>query len=436
MENPKIAAITFGCKVNQYETACIVDDFLENGFQKTNFDDSADVYLINSCTVTNRTDHKSRSAIRKALKFKTEFPQKKIIVTGCFAQREKKQIEKLGAVDLIIDNNHKSQIIKYFQKQKKAVFQEAHDFQNFDEISTFSMSAKTRAFIKIQDGCDYFCSYCAIPFARGHSRSRKKKNILDQIKVLTQKGFQEFVLGGINLGLFGKEKADNYFLADLLVDIEKIDGVKLIRLSSIEPELFSPEILSFMMHSKKLCPHFHIPLQSGSDRLLRKMRRRYSTTEFQRMHDRILHILPEAALGFDVITGLPGESDEHFSETFNFLQNLDFTYLHVFPYSKRKKTKAANMKDQVNGKIVKIRSQKLLKLSSKKIKEYRQKLISQETELCGIVEKKENGYWTALSDHYLRIHLAKKNKLSGKLICGKANSQSDDGVIIGQGNFA
>ncbi|NQT64814.1 MAG: MiaB/RimO family radical SAM methylthiotransferase, partial [FCB group bacterium] len=266
----KVAAITFGCKVNQYETSCIVDDFTQAGYQITEFDKPADIYIINTCTVTNRTDYKSRNAIRKALKQKQINPNVKVIVTGCYSQRKKKEIEKLGDVDLIVDNNSKSKIFEKINSET-SIFSDINDQHNFDEMSTTKMLDNTRAFIKVQDGCDYFCAYCAIPYARGHSRSRKKNNILDQIQKLVDNGYKEFVLGGINLGLYGAESG--YSLAKLLYEIEKIAGVELIRLSSIEPQLITDELLEYFTKSKKICHHFHIPLQVGCDELLSKMGR-------------------------------------------------------------------------------------------------------------------------------------------------------------------
>jgi threonylcarbamoyladenosine tRNA methylthiotransferase MtaB len=246
--NKSIASITFGCKVNQYETSCIVDAFLQAGYQSTEFDKLADVYIINTCTVTNRTDYKSRNAIRKALNQKQIDPSVKVIVTGCYSQRKKEEIEELGDVDLIVDNNSKSKIFEKLNSET-SVFSDVNDQHNYDEMSTTKMLDNTRAFIKVQDGCDYYCAYCAIPYARGHSRSRKKNNILDQIQKLVDNGYKEFVLGGINLGLYGTES--DYSLAKLLYEIEEIVGVELIRLSSIEPQLFT-EISLYRLF------HFHI----------------------------------------------------------------------------------------------------------------------------------------------------------------------------------
>ena len=423
----KIAAITFGCKVNQYETSCIVDEFTKEGYQITEFDKLADVYIINTCTVTNRTDYKSRNAIRKALNKKQVDPYVKVVVTGCYSQRKKEEIEELGDIDLIADNNSKSKIFEKLNSGDQQ-FRDIKDQHDFDEISTTKMLDKTRAFIKVQDGCDYYCAYCAIPYARGHSRSRKKNNILDQIRKLVDNGYKEFVLGGINLGLYGAES--DYSLAKLLCEIEKINGVELIRLSSIEPQLFTDELFEYFMKSKKMCHHFHIPLQVGCDELLKSMGRRYTTKQFRDTIIKLRDIFPDVAIGIDVIAGLPGESEELFQKTHHFLSNLEFTYLHVFSYSKRSGTRAEKMKDHVNGKIIKQRSNQLISISNTKLAEYTDFIINNNIELKGVIEQKTDDYWTALSDHYVRIFLLSDENLEKKYLHLNPISKKYDGIEV------
>jgi len=423
----KVASVTFGCKVNQYETSCIVDEFNRAGYQIIEFDKPADVYIINTCTVTNRTDYKSRNAIRKALAQKLIDHSVKVVVTGCYSQRKKEEIEELGEVDLIVDNNSKSKIFKYLNSGEK-LFKDINNQHDFDEISTTKMLDKTRAFIKIQDGCDYYCAYCAIPFARGHSRSRSKKTIIMQIEKLVEAGYKEFVLGGINLGLYGVEK--DYSLAKLLDEIEKINGVELIRLSSIEPQLLTDELLDFFKKSKKICHHFHIPLQTGCDELLDKMGRRYSTTQFHNIITKIRKIFPDVAIGIDVIAGLPGETEELFQKTHHFLTNLNFTYLHVFSYSKRPGTRAEKMSGHVNGNIIKQRSNKLLSISNLKLTEYLDFIIANNIELKGVIEQKKDDYWTALSDHYVRIYVKSDEILEKKYLHLKPISKKYDGIEV------
>ena len=426
----KIAAITFGSKVNQYETACIVDEFAKHSYEAVDFSQDADVYVINSCTVTNRTDFKSRNAIRKALQHKVENPDVKIIVTGCYAQRNYDEIKKLGDIDFVIDNNKKGEIYNIFENNNSQCFENILMQKKFSELSTTSFNEKSRAFIKVQDGCDYYCTYCAIPYARGHSRSRKKENVLHQIEILVQNGYKEFVLGGINLGLYGLDLYSNYTLSDLLFDMEKFNGVEIIRLSSIEPNLFNDKMLDYFRKSKKISHHFHIPLQSGSNEILKKMKRRYTTELFETKINMIKEIFPDAAFGFDVICGFPSETDELFMQTLDFLDSIDFTYLHIFIYSRRKDTPAAKLKNFVNGEISKQRSHKLNELSKSKTEKYIDKLISNKTPLAGIIETEIDGYKTALSDHYIRIYMKtekQKQKHVQNLIPQK---RFKDGVLV------
>ncbi|MBT4331747.1 MAG: tRNA (N(6)-L-threonylcarbamoyladenosine(37)-C(2))-methylthiotransferase MtaB [Candidatus Cloacimonetes bacterium] len=423
----KVASITFGCKVNQYETSCIVDEFTQAGYKTTEFVKPANIYIINTCTVTNRTDYKSRNAIRKALAQKQKNPSIKVVVTGCYSQRKKEEIEELGEVDLIVDNNSKSRIFEKLNSDYD-LFKDIKNQHNFDEISTTKMLDKTRAFIKVQDGCDYFCAYCAIPYARGRSRSRSKKNILDQIEKLVDKGYNEFVLGGINLGLYGVEA--DYSLAKLLYEIEKINGVELIRLSSIEPQLFTKELLEYFTKSNKICHHFHIPLQAGCDELLEEMGRRYSTEQFQNTIDKIRKIFPDVAIGIDVIAGLPGETEELFQKTHNFLSNLKFTYLHVFSYSKRSGTRAEKMKGHVNGNIIKHRSNELISISNVKLAEYTDFILNNNIKLKGVIEQKIDDHWTALSDHYVRVYVKSDENLEKKYLHLNPISKKYDGIEV------
>lgn len=428
-----IAAITFGCKVNQYETSCILDEFVQQGYKIIDFSESADVYVINSCTVTNRTDYKSRNALRKALKQKEKNSNIKVVITGCYSQRNRAEILKIGNVDLIVDNNEKSKIYALIENNKNLSGLQNLKGSNpniFDELSTTQMIDHSRAFIKVQDGCDYYCAYCAVAYARGTSRSRDKENVLDQIKILTTKGYREFVLGGINLGLYGREKKDHYFLADLLIDIEKINDVKLIRLSSIEPQLFTEDLLEYFKNSKKICPHFHIPLQVGSDELLQKMGRKYTTAEFSKTIRRLKNIFPDCAIGIDVIAGLPGETEELFQETFSYLQSLDFTYLHVFSYSSRPGTRAAEMPNQINGKIINHRSNILTQLSQQKTEIYISQILNSKIELRGVIEQKKDKFWTALSDHFIRIYLKSEIDIRKKYLHFFPVKKRFDGVEV------
>lgn len=411
----RIAVATFGCKINQYESAGIIAQFEEHGFKHVAFSQEAEVYVVNSCTVTNRTDFKSRNAIRKVLKRKAINPSIVLIITGCFVQRNREEIMELGDIDIIVDNQHKHIIYDLYIAQESS-FDDIMKFKDFSEMKATEMYDRSRAFVKIQDGCNFFCSYCAIPYARGRSRSRKKEDVIEQIKILVNNGYQEVVLGGINMGLYGRDLYDKYQLADLLADIEEIPGLNNIRLSSIEPQLFTKDLLTFFSRSTKISPHFHIPLQSGSDTILELMRRHYRSAEFRQTIENLISIFPNAAFGIDVIVGFPGESEELFQETYDFLASLPITYLHVFSYSRRKGTPAEKMKNQINGQKKKERSNKLINLSKELTDRFIDKILVDKMELTAVVEEQVDGLWTSLSDHFVRIYysgdnLQKKQKI-------------------------
>ena len=425
----KVAFETFGCKVNQYETACIAADFIRSGYSIVDFSEDADVYIINTCTVTNRTDYKSRNAIRKVLKRKASNPDIKLVVTGCYAQLNLQQINKMGDIDFIIDNNQKGEVIKCLKDEKES-FQNIFNYDSFDEIQTDFMLGKSRAFLKIQDGCNFYCSYCTIPLARGKPRSRKPEKIIEQVNRLVASGYEEIVLGGINLGLYGVDLKGKWRLAEILNLIEKETDIKMIRLSSIEPQLFSDKLLKYFSDSKKICPHFHIPLQSGSDFILEKMKRRYRTADFTRTVKAIKNIFPYSALGFDVIVGFPGEDERRFNETYSYLFETAFTYLHVFSYSRRKNTPAFKMKGHVNGKIIKRRNRKLTSLSKQKKDFHIKMLLQNKIKLSGVNEKEVDGYFTALSDHFTRIYIAQNPKIKNGLIQGYPEARFCDGLLV------
>ncbi len=432
LRTSKVAILTLGCKVNQYESACIISSFELVGYETVDFNEPADVYIINTCTVTNRTDYKSRNAIRKALEQKELNPQAKIVVTGCFSQRQYKQVKELGNIDLVVDNQHKDMIPELLESNRDC-FSDILGYSKFQELSATQMPERSRAFIKVQDGCDFYCAYCAVPFARGHSRSREMDKIKEQISLLVSNGYQEFVLGGINLGLYGRDLEQKTDLAALLEMIEGMEGVEHIRISSIEPQLLTDRMWDFIKTSKKLCHHFHISMQSGSDTILSRMKRHYDAKEFRDIILKMKSIHPDMAIGLDVITGFPGETDELFNETLHFLEALPFTYLHVFSYSSRPGTEAAAMKDKVHGTVSTERNKVLHKLSETKLKEYLQYLILHKIPLSGVIETQEDGYWTALSDHFVRIYLPNRSsatQLKGELLKFTPKQPFRDGIEV------
>ena len=421
MDKKKIYLDTLGCKVNQYETACVLDEFLCHGYEETQVMDMADVVIINTCTVTNRTDYKSRNLIAKAVKIKHGRPGVKIVVTGCYGQNHRDEIMASGLVDFVVDNNDKNRIFEYIKDSQKIGFTDADEFMEFTEMSMNSMNERSRAFLKIQDGCDFNCSYCIVPSVRGKPRCRSFESIIKQVEKLlagsrelrsgdfqspssmlqapTQRvvGYEEIVLGGINLGLY----AD---LDKLLYTLAKYDKLKRIRLSSIEPQLFSDSLLTAIGDINKVCPHFHIPLQTGSDYLLKLHGRKYTTKQFKELISKLQAIKPHCAFGFDVIVGLPSETDELFNETYELLKCIDLAYLHVFIYSKRKGTEAAKMKAQVHGSVAKERSNKLLELEVIKREKYINKLIEEKVILYAVAESYDvaNGMFSGTTDRYVK----------------------------------
>lgn len=422
----RVTVCTLGCKVNRYESACITDSFLKNNYELVSFNADADIYIINTCTVTNRTDFKSRNAIRRALMKKNKIKGSKVIVTGCYSELNRQQIEKIGNIDLITGNDDKQSIYELI----KGLAAKNTDTQ-FSEMITDSMPERVRAFIKIQDGCDSFCSYCIVPYARGKPRSSTPEKVIQQVMRFIDAGYKEFVITGINLGLYKSTLS----LTQLLERIETIEGVKRLRLSSIEPQLIDKSMLDYLKNSAKVCPHFHIPLQSGNDEILKRMKRQYSTQEYAALLERIREIIPDAAIGTDILLGFPGETEEHFDSTYRFIYNLPLTYAHIFPYSKREGTDAAEMPSQVLHSVTKERCKKLSALIENKKNIYIQTLIDNETVLTGVlenkvkIEKETEPYWTALSDHYIRMYVCGNTHGEGDLVSVKAVKKAQDGVI-------
>jgi len=425
----KTAAIaTLGCKVNQVETSSIVQQLIERNYQIVDFSQTADIYIINTCTVTNRTDFKSRNLIRQAQKEKLSNHEIKIIVTGCYAQKEKDEIEALGNIDLIVDNQSKIDL-KLWLDNKHYQFQ---DIMQADEMlwNPFdTMHERTRAFIKIQDGCDYYCTYCAVPYGRGHSRSLDFTEVINQASRLVVKGYQEIVLTGVNLGLY-QDKKSGKKLSNVIKALVGIDGLKLLRISSIEPDLWKNELFDSIAYSDNVCPHFHIPLQSGSDSVLQRMGRRYSVQDINEICARLRSIKPNCAIGLDIICGFPGETENEFEQTADLLTSLPISYLHVFSYSKRKRTPAASMLHQVKGDVIRQRTNILTELSNLKKQDYILELITDKTKLKGIIEKNSNGTGTSLSDHYIRLYKADKNLKVNSFISGEGVKQYKDGILI------
>ncbi len=418
----KLHISTLGCKVNQYESSVVADQFKALGYTLSGMDD-ADVFVINTCTVTNRTDYKSRNLIRKALKIKELRPEVQVFVTGCYSQRSFEELKQMPGIDLIIDNQYKTDVSMWLDSIDYR-FADIMSAEGFHHVPVQNMLERTRAFQKIQDGCDFYCSYCAVPYARGHSRSCKFEDVVNQARLLAANGYAEIVLGGVNLGLY---RDGDKSLVHILHALAQIEDLSLIRLSSIEPQLLTEELLDTIFSLKKLCPHFHIPLQSGSNSVLSRMGRYYNTRDIIRLVESIHRRYPLAAIGMDVITAFPGETEQEFSETEQLIKSLGISYLHVFSYSKRKDTPAARMKNQIHGSIANQRSRHLTELSDSLKSDYIAQLLQGSALLRGIAEDKAGDTTTALSDHFVRIYTDNKIQLND-LITLTAKQAHLDGI--------
>jgi len=349
----KVAFYTLGCKVNQYETNAMIEQFINKGYEIVEFEDKADIYIINTCTVTNMADRKSRQMLRRVKETNKEAI---LVACGCYAQVAKEELKNITEIDLIYGTNEKNKIAEYIEEyinsksEKNEIVTDVMYQKEFLDFGTTLYTEKTRAVIKVQDGCDRFCSYCIIPYARGRVRSRKPESIIDEITKITSEGIKEVVITGIHVASYGKDFKEKIGLIDLLEEINKIEGIKRIRLGSIEPTIITEEFLTRLTKLEKICDHFHLSLQSGCDETLKRMNRRYTTEEFKRSTLLLKKAYPNVALTTDIIVGFPGETDEEFEKTYGFLKDIDFYKMHIFKYSPRKGTKAAVMRWTNRGK--------------------------------------------------------------------------------------
>ena len=402
-----VAFITLGCKVNQYESNGMAQKFIKKGYEVIDSTKKADIYIINTCTVTNMSDRKSRQMIRKTKELN---PNAIIVACGCYAQVAKEELEKIEDIDLILGNNEKNDIVQFIENYIKTSKKESkiHDLmlqKDFIDLGEVTYTSKTRAVIKIQDGCDRFCSYCIIPYARGRVRSRKPENIKSEISKIAKEGIKEIVITGIHIASYGKDFKEEYKLIDLLEEINKIEGIKRIRLGSIEPLLITQEFVNRLKKLEKICPHFHLSLQSGCDDTLKRMNRRYTTNQFIEIVELLRKNFEDVILTTDIIVGFPGETEDEFNKTYKFLEKIKFYKMHIFKYSPRKGTKASIMPNQIDGSKKEERSQKLIELSNKNQKEYNEKYIGKQIEV--LFEEKKEGYYHGHTKNYLLYFIVK-----------------------------
>lgn len=418
-----VAFHTLGCKVNTYESNAMLKIFNEAGYQEVDFKQVADVYVINTCTVTNTGDSKSRQMIRKAIR---KNPKATICVVGCYSQTAPEEIEKIEGVGVVLGTQYRSDIVKYVDEHLETgemviKVDNVMNLRKFEDLN-IDRFKNTRAFLKIQDGCNNFCTYCIIPYARGRVRSRQKESVLNQAQKLVDNGYVEIVLTGIHTAGYG-EDLDDYSFYELLVDLVKIKGLKRLRISSIETSQISDEIIDLIGSNEIIVDHLHVPLQAGSDATLKRMNRKYTTAEYLEKINKIRSYLPNIAFTTDVIVGFPGETDEEFEETYNFIKQVNYSELHVFPYSPRKNTPAAKMKDQVNDQIKHERANRLLQLSKELNHEFALKQIGETLKV--LFEKRDGEYLIGHAGDYLKVKVKTADNLIGEIVTIKIDKYDE-----------
>ncbi len=410
----KAAFYTLGCKVNQYETEALHNLFRCKNYEIVDFSHKADVYVVNTCTVTHLSDRKSRQMIRRAMK---RNPQGIVAVTGCYAQVASEAIQKIPGVDIIIGTHNRQQIVDLVEKAEKendpVVLVEELGNASFEELPLGEIR-RTRAFIKVEDGCEHFCSYCLVPYARGPVRSRKMENIIAEAERMASFDTKELVLTGVNLGVYGKELKEDISLADVITKIEGIKGIERIRLSSLELTDFTMELMETIADSNKVCEHLHIPLQSGDDYVLNKMNRLYTTSEYRKLVNYLRYIMPDLALTTDVMVGFPGEKDKNFNSTYEFVKEMAFSRIHVFKYSPRIGTPASQFPDHVAPEVKDYRSSKLAEMGRNLSREYSKQFVGQQVKVL-FEEEKQEGFMEGLTGHYLRVRVKTCPSLKGQI---------------------
>lgn len=413
----KVTFHTLGCKVNQYETQAMTELFEKANYQLVPDTEVADVYVINTCTVTNVGDKKSRQFIRRA---KKSNPNSIVVVVGCYAQTAPKEVLDIEGVNLVIGTNERSKIVQYVEESsphhKINAVDDIMQVKEFEELSVQEIKGKTRAFLKIQEGCNQYCAYCIIPYARGPIRSRNATEIIKEVKTLVNNGFKEIVLTGIHVASYGKDLKEKNALIELLKQVDAIEGLERIRLSSLEPTLLTEEFVSDLSKLTKLCPHFHLSLQSGCDKILKKMNRKYTTGLYREIVERIRRYFPHIALTTDIIVGFPGETQEDFETTYRFVEEIKFSELHVFKFSPRKGTPAADFTEQVDGITKHHRSERLIALGISLRQQYQESFIGERKLVLFEASNKENeGYIEGLTDNYLKVLVKGDESMEGTL---------------------
>lgn len=431
-----VATLTLGCKVNQYETDAVQQLLQEAGYEIVEFQEGADIYLVNTCSVTNMADKKSRQMLHRAKKMNI---QSVVIAMGCYVQSAADELMKDPYVDLVIGNNKKKEIVsilseyfKNYEKHQEVI--EIDEVDEYEEMGIHQVSEHTRAYIKVQDGCNQFCSYCIIPFTRGRIRSRKLEDIIQEVEKLAENGYQEFVLTGIHLSSYGKDfEEKEQLLLSLVQAVAKIKGVSRVRLGSLEPRIITEEFVRTLVQIEEFCPHFHLSLQSGCDSTLKRMNRHYSCEEYKNSCDLIRSVFDRPAITTDIIVGFPGETEEEFEETRRYLEELSLYEMHIFKFSRRKGTKADRMLEQIPEKDKTKRSQILLEMTKKQKEIYENQFIGMEVEVLLEEEYSENNfsYFVGHTKRYQKIAVRGEDLQSNRMVKVIVEDRLPSGILVG-----
>jgi threonylcarbamoyladenosine tRNA methylthiotransferase MtaB len=424
----KVAFYTLGCKVNQYETEAMEELFKKRGYSIVSPDENADIYVINTCTVTNLGDRKSRQFIRRAKKINKDSI---VAAVGCYSQIAPEEVEKIEGVDIVIGNIDKDKIVDLCEKAKTErkkinIVKNIRSYKEFENLNREEVNSKTRAYIKIQDGCNQYCSYCIIPYARGPIRSRKLDDIIIEARRLADSGFKEIILTGIHVASYGKDLGDVNLL-DVISKVNEIEGIERIRLSSMEPTFIDEKFMQKAVEIKKLCDHFHLSLQSGSDTVLKRMNRKYTKNQYRDIVALIRKYMPKAGITTDIIVGFPGETEEEFNETCDFVNEIGFSRIHVFKYSPRNGTPASKMENQIHGSKKHERSEKLISLGDKLMDKFNSQFIGRTIEV--LFEEEKDGYYEGYTTNYVRVKSLSKDNIQGNILPVKIINKENDFLI-------
>ena len=427
----RAAFYTLGCKVNQYETEAMIESFENAGYETVEYTEYADVYIINTCTVTNMGDRKSRQIIRRALELN---PDAFVAVVGCYSQIAPNEVLKIPGVSLVVGTNERNRIVELAEyamekEEKLNLVNDIMEVREFEEMSIKNYKSRTRAFLKIQEGCDQYCTYCIIPYARGHIRSRKPESIITEVRELAESGFKELVLTGIHVASYGKDLGDTS-LIEIIEKVHQVDGIERIRMSSVDPNVMTDEFIGRLKKLPKICRHFHLSLQSGCDETLKRMNRKYTTEEYKRVVGKLREVFADVALTTDLIVGFPGETEEEFLKTAEFIEEISFSAMHVFKYSPREGTPASKYKNQVKPQEKDARSKLITSIARKNEEKFKNGFIGQRLKVLyeQPIDEKDSLY-EGLTDNYIRVVSESQSDIKGKIIETILTELKEDSMI-------